>query len=398
MEDKKSKFSENFRLFKKYYFTKKFKVKDVHLEFNKTSEKGKVVFDKNGKDLVLEGSEQDFMELCFKLKSTIRNGKNEIVDISTTPAHDTNTYYKNMEVFTSKAKTDIKELVKDLDQGKGKISPDVDLKEGVISILKKDFENKHAKEILSNYFESIALLILRLKPIHILYEKIKKNLVKNESRFNKNIQLIDQIFKQALKSDSKITPILILDKKCIVDLEFLLRTVYETIKSIDQRWQKLYPSTGGVMEGKEAMKFIAGDYEKLFEVINDPLRDFTCLLNKNNEEVVLSSEEQILNFLKRKGFSDLVSTVDNDLRNASAHNSIDFSQKGKLLLYDGKHKKRRLLKVLKYQQVLDKYEKLSDLALATIFGYIMNLEVHYLFALDSPEFKFFVVENKPKQT
>ena len=44
----------------------------------------------------------------------------------------------------------------------------------------------------------------------------------------------------------------------------------------------------------------------------------------------------------------------------------------------------------------DEYEKIVDLVLAVCFSYIMNIEILFLRVLDSPDFKFFVVENKPK--
>jgi hypothetical protein len=396
----KEKHSQNFLHAKKYYFQDRLKIKEVKIKIekkeNKDSVKSKIVFDNVGEDLILEGDEQDFIEISFKLKSTIRDGKKEIIDISTTPAYDGNTYYENVDLFVTKGKTDIKETVSNLEKGIRNISPTTDLKDGIISILKNNYSNTNAKEILNNYFEAIALLILRLKPIHSGYETIKKRLVKNESRFNTYISNVDRIFKTALKMESTIKPILILDKKCKADIDFLLQKLADTIKSIDGRWRTLYPLTGGVMEGEEAIKFICGDYEKLFELVADPLKDFVLLLKTEDEEISLTSEEQIISFLKRKGFSALVSTIDNDLRNASAHNSIDYSEKGIVKLYDSRLKNRTLIKEIKYKNILEKYEKLNDLVIAITFGYILNLEVIYLRALDSPEFKFFVIENKPK--
>ena len=91
-------------------------------------------------------------------------------------------------------------------------------------------------------------------------------------------------------------------------------------------------------------------------------------------------------------FSALVSTIDNNLRNASAHNSIDYNIKRNVKLYDSKLKNRKLIKEIKYKNILEKYEKLNDLVIAIIFGYVMNLEVIYLLALDSLDFKFMLLK------
>lgn len=70
-----------------------------------------------------------------------------------------------------------------------------------------------------------------------------------------------------------------------------------------------------------------------------------------------------------------MSTIDNDLRNSAGHNSIDYSEKDKIKLYDGIHKKRKFIKEISYNDLISKYRKIVDLAFAIAFSYTMNIEV-----------------------
>lgn len=392
------KHSENFLQVKNLYFTEKKKIKSITFTFSKEkNSSAKFVFENEGEDIVIEGKEQDLVELSLQFQSTIRDGKKELVDLRTTPAYDSGTYYENVEYFIPKGFTDIKEISQRFTDGTAKINPDVDIKQGIVDILENNFDSSDAKEIITNYFESLSLHIFRLNPVLQIYNHVKKNLVKNSVRFNLYMTESDKIFKTSLKNEPVLNSVRILHSKCKADIDYLLLNFKNIINSIDLRWRELYKTTGGKMDGDKAMQFIVPDYARIYEIIKDVIIDFAILLKSESDEINLNSEEQVISFLKRRGYSNLVGTVDNDLRNGSAHSSIDYSsEKGFLLIYDNNTKNRKLIKKIQYSDVLKKYDSLSDLTLAALFSYMMNRELYYLWALDSPDFKFYVVENKPK--
>jgi hypothetical protein len=54
------KYSDGYTQVKKLYYQKKAKLKSANIEFNKGSAYAKLVFDDDGKDVTIEGSEPDF--------------------------------------------------------------------------------------------------------------------------------------------------------------------------------------------------------------------------------------------------------------------------------------------------------------------------------------------------
>jgi hypothetical protein len=159
----------------------------------------------------------------------------------------------------------------------------------------------------------------------------------------------------------------------------------------------MYKTTGGKLDGDKAMQYIVPDYARIFEIAKDVLVDFALMLKTDEDDIEINSEEQVIAFLKRKGYSNLVGTIDNDIRNGSAHSSIDYTSiKGKLIIYNSNKKNKREIKKVSFSDMLRKYDSLSDLTFAVLFSYLMSRELYYLWALDSPDFKFYVVENKPK--
>lgn len=391
--------SKNFIRVKKLYFEEKKKIKAVKLNFGGDSTNAKITFEDNGSDIVVSGPEGDLFDLATKFNSTIRNGEKEIVDISTTPAQDSNTYYENIDYFVPRGFKDIKEVSKKFYDGSAKINPSTNIHQAVEDILDNKFETSDAKEVINNYFEAISLFILKLKPIHEVYEQVKAKQTKNLPRFKAYMSASDKIFKESFENISILETIMLLKNNCTVDIRHLLTNFSTTIVNISRRWDKFYKVTGGKLEGEDAMQYIVSDYEKIFEIAKEIIIDFAIMLKTEEDEFDYNSEYQVISFLKRKGFSHLVGTIDNDLRNGSAHSSIDYTtEKGIIRIYDSNRKDRKLIKKLTYAEVLKKYDSLVDLAYAVLFSYLLNREVYYLKALDSPDFKFHVVENKPPES
>ena len=81
-EKNKSKHSDNFISVKKYYFEKRLKVKEItfsvtRLDNGNFDSQAKIVFDNNGEDIIIEGSEPDFVDLSHNFQSSFRDGKKE---------------------------------------------------------------------------------------------------------------------------------------------------------------------------------------------------------------------------------------------------------------------------------------------------------------------------------
>ncbi len=399
LNKKKSKHSDNFISVKKYYFENRLKIKEVKIsmtsldneEFNSQA---KIVFDNNGDDIIIEGSESDFVDFSLNFKSTFRDGKQELIDLATTPAKNPSTYYKNMEHFISGSKDSFRKTIEDLQSGNGKLPTDINFIQGINACLTNNYSNPNAKAILENYEETIGIMMLGLVPLHDSFEKIKSRVVVKESRFNSFMKESDEIFAKNLRSLSPLVAFRTLYKNCEVDTEFLLNSFVHTKKVIDIKLRSLYKETGGKLDGPIGIQNLIEEYIDIYEIIRPILRDMAILIRKNGDKVNLNSQDDIIRFLKVKKYKSLVGSIDIHLRNAGTHFSLDFNKKGVVKVFDSSTKRRKLIKNFKYDDIIDKHKKINELALALIFSYLMNERIICLFTIDSLDFKYYVVENK----
>lgn len=400
LEYKKSKHSDNFISVKKYYFENGLKVKKVEFSGNILANggfdyKSKIVFNNNGKDIIIEGSESDFVSLSLNFESTFREGRKELIDLATTPAKNSTTYHKNMEYFISGSQESLRKTIEDLRSGKGKLTEKIDFNQGINACLTNNYSNPNAKAILENYVETIGIMILGLIYLHDSFEKIKSRKVANENRYNSFINESDDIFAKNLRSLSPLIAFRTLYANCKVDTEFLLNNFVQTKENIDIRNRSLYKTTGGKLDGKIGIQNIIKEYIDIYEIIRPILKDLAFLIRKDGDKVDLNSQDDIILFLKQKKHQSLIGTIDIHLRNAGTHSSLDFTEKGIVKVYNNPTKSRILIKNFTYDDIIDKHKKINELALALIFSYIMNERLIWLFTIDSPDFKFYVGENKP---
>lgn len=399
-EKNKSKHSDNFISVKKYYFEKQLKVKEItfsvtRLDNGNFDSQAKIVFDNNGEDIIIEGSEPDFVDLSHNFQSSFRDGKKELIDLATTPSKNSTTYYKNIEYFISGSKDSLRKTIEDLQSGKGKIPTDINFVQGINACLANNYSDPNAIAILENYEETIGIMILGLMPLHDSFQKVKSRRVTKESRFNSFMKESDEIFAKNLRVLSPLVAFTTIYEKCKVDTEFLSINFAQTKKSIDIRWRSLYKETGGKLDGPIAIQNLINEYIDIYEIIKPILRDLAFLIKKNGDSVNLDSQDDIIRFLKIKKYNSLVGTIDVHLRNAGTHFSLDYTEKGVVKVFDSSAKSRKLIKNFRYDEIIDKHKKINELALALIFSYLMNERIIWLFTIDSPDFKFHVVENKP---
>lgn len=397
LEKKISKHSDNFKLVKKYYFTDKLKAKEVKFSLNELGDgasKAKIIFDNNGKDIIIEGSESDFIDCLLNFKSSFRDGKGILIDLVTTPAKNLTTFHKNMEYFISVSKDSLKKAIKDIQSGKGKLQTDKHFVQGINACLKNNYSDANAKKILENYLETIGLMIIGLIFLYESIEKVKSKILSNESRFNSFIKESNEIFSNNLSSLSPLVAFKTTNENCNTDTEFLLNNLVSTLEEIDLKYKSLYKETGGKLDGSMGTKILINKYRDIYEIIKPILRDLAFLVSKNGDDVNLNSQDDVIRFLKEKKYNSLVGTIDIFLRNGASHSSLDFSEKGVVKVYDNPTKTRKLIKNFKYDDIIDKNKKIKELALALIFSYLMNERIIWLLTIDSPDFKFYVAENK----
>ncbi len=388
--------SKNFVKLKKLLYQEGFMIKSFNVKFNRGVVSAKVLLEKDGKKELISGQEDDFVLLATNLKETIREGTKRIVDLTSLPVKSSSQYYKNMEYFlpNEKNKNPLKTAIQRIMNNTSKLPKNLNLKEGIIHCLKKDFENYHAKNMLKNYQDSKAFLIIQVPPIKSILEKLKKNKIKNIKSYEKYYKLCEDIFLKNIRNHPPLKAFKIMESKFKIDTNFLMKNFTEEMKSQGIKWDSLFKTFKGKMEGVEGIKNIMGEYSNIYEITNKLLRDLAYLLKDEQGSNDLNSDAKVMELLKEKGYEELVKDIEKDLRHGGIHKSIDYSTKGVIKIYDSPRKKRTLKKTLTYQEIIDKYNLLKDLTFALIITFILEEHIIILGVLESPDFKFFVIENK----
>lgn len=387
--------SENFIKVKKLHFEKGLPFTEVNIKFEKGGKSTAKI--KLGKKEEVEGDEPDLIELAWSIKSTIRDGKKKLVDLSSLPIKSGQKYYDNMDIFLKDSDPEgkIKKLVKEMVEDVTK-RPTFNLKKGIIDILNKKFDTSEAQEILSDYNSSKAYLLSQLALFNNPYQIIlkKRGYSKN---FNDFSEASDKIFREKIRSLPSIQALKTYDSICLVDIYFVVFNLSREMANQDQIWGALYKETGGKLSGEMGIHKKLSDYEVLYELTKDLLRDLAVILDKGARNVDVNNKEKVREFLTSQGYSSLVSFIEPHLRHGKAHVSVEYNGKtGEATIYDSVYKNRKVLIKKKYSEILDACKKMEELALALVLNHLVNELIILFMVLDSPDFKFFVVENKSK--
>ncbi|MDP2667043.1 MAG: hypothetical protein Q8P05_06100 [Candidatus Diapherotrites archaeon] len=394
-----SKNSADFVKAKKLYYVEKWAVTEVNIKFENVdgnqSISATMIFEKGGKTETIVSGEPDFVDMAFNFKTLYRDGETKIIDLSSTPIKNVANLYKNVEFFKDLSKDKVRELIGEIQSGKFLFPSGFNLRSTILDVLAKRFDNEHVKFLLANYNASLALQLAGMPLWYSSYQKMK-NAANDKGRFENFERIFSRVFRETLGEMPVIKAFLAKETKYKADRNLLLKNLGTEFSRHKERWDTYYKTTGGQMDGNAAVLHFLDDYANLFEIIKPSLQDMVSIVKEKNNEnnISLESDNQIAAYLKQKGFSDLVDPIDPILRNGRSHYALEQIEKGKLHIYNTKFKDRKLLKIYDIQDVIDKYMEFCDFARALVITDVLNDELLLLKALDSPDFKFFVIENK----
>ncbi len=388
--------SEDFINAKKLIYDGKFDITKVNINFTGPANPDKtkkdnatIVFAKNGDEKTISSEESDFIMLACHIQSTFRDGNKKLIEIK-----DTNKYYENVEHFIPKADNDIKEAVKRLKTGKHKIPPNFNLYNSFAKLINKEFKDDEVRLLVKNYFEVVGTQIITLESVYKHFELVKQKLLSNNQRFKAFMEKIDKIIRENVLNHNPLKSVEIFVTMSKTDAELLIKNITHLEKTSFERWKALSNNGKQGIEGKSAAKYMVDDYNDYFEILQKILRDLAVFINSNTKDFEsVDTFYQIDSIFKKNGYSDLVSPIVVKLRHSGTHWDIDYSNKGKVSIYDTHSKDKKLIFEIDYKKLIEKTQKLRDLTWAAFFSYYMWREIIFFRCLDSPELKFYLVEN-----
>lgn len=385
---------------KKLIYVEKFEIinVDIHIYGPANIDKSKkdnatIIFKKGDSEKIISSKEPDFIMLAWHIKSTIRECKKQLVEVK-----DTNKYYSNIELLIPKKDNNIKDNIKEavirLKRGKGQLSPKFNLYDSFFNLINRKFQEDNVKVLLKNYFEVIASEIITMENISQIHEGIKKNRICNKQRYEAFMKKSDDVMRKYLLCFSPLETVRVYISFSTIDVELLIKGLAHLEKTSTERWKKLSNNGKDGIEGTMAAKYMVDDYNDFFELLQKMLKDLAIFINKTTKNFeVIDNYYKIETVLKKNGYSDLVSPIIVKLRHAGTHWDIDYRKKGNVIIYDTRSKTRKQIYDISYEKLFDKTKKLRDLTWAIFFSYFMWREIIFFRCLESPELKFYLIEN-----
>ncbi|MFA5406750.1 MAG: hypothetical protein WC307_05325 [Candidatus Nanoarchaeia archaeon] len=390
--------SKDFNDAKKLIYLDKFEVTAVNVEIIGPANKDKskksfamISFKKEGIIKEIRSEEDDFISLAFSIKDTIRNGEKKLIEIK-----DTNKYYDNIDLLLPKnkdVKKDIEDAINQINEGKSPLIKGFNLYDTFKKLVNNEFGDAKVKLLLTNYFEVIASQIINIKRLKDVFEQTKHNQIKNIDEFESFTKSVDDITNKYILNYSPIESLTFYIKNSKIDAELLINNFIELEATISKKWSALTKGGTEGVEGESAAKFILDDYSDYFEISQKILTDLAVFINeKVNRFETINSFYRIKVVLAENGFSNIVKLITEKLRHSATHWSIDYSKKGKVLVYDTISRERKLLFEKTYEDLINSFNVIKNLTRALFFSYLMNREIIFFRVLDSLDLKFLLIE------
>lgn len=363
----------------------KFEIKRAKLE-DDFDTKATIIFSLGNNSIEIVSSEPDFIQFAGSLQLSYRNGKRKLMEIK-----DTNKYYKNMHHFISEKGDAVSESIKMIQEGKGKLPKEFDLEKAIFLVLDGKFDSQEVRSLTENYFEVIANEILKMQFILYHFELFKKK-TGNIARFEDFSSTADKVIQENLMILHPLKSIEVYRSASKADLDLIAINLSSFLKTSGATWNGLSSFGKTPIEGQIAARTMIKEYQDFFELSQKMLRDLALIVGYKNGKSSIGSYNEIENILKPK-YAILVASVDELLRHCGVHIDIDLSEKGIIKLIDSRGSKPRIVKIISYEELIEKKQKIMDLTYALFFSTVMCRTLLFFRALDSPDLKFRVIEN-----
>lgn len=395
--------TEAYKQLKTLYHEENLNITELNIEINQSGEEpeeyGEVVFeDEDGDKTKITGTEHDFVIALFSIKNTVRQGEKKLIDLAETPVGDTEGYYDNIEHFVPRRgdpdRSNIEIGMEQL-QEEGADVPKLSIIDGLDAAVELDLENDNLIKIVRNYHKVLALQYLELRDSKEQLDDVKKKLPQNQARFENYFELTEEILSDGYLRGDAFSDYRDYRDVTISDIEFIVSRMRDVMVKTSEEW-RAFSGGGGTIENELAFPRILEEYHQCFELLRDPLRDLAATIQHSGEtgDVELSDTVDVIRFLKRQGYSNLVGTVELDLRRGPAHMSHEIDDDdGVVRIYNSRGRSRSVKNEIGFGDLVDKQKKIRDLLTGIALAFHQTEQVLEFRFLQSPDFAFRIVEN-----
>jgi len=384
--------SEEFRQFKRLYYQEELPIKTLNIQVSdaESGAKTTVIFEDGESEIEISSTSEDFVKATMTVNKTVREGEEQLVDLSDTPVEDNKGYYENADLFLSDSDDPIGDAVERIMNGEVTPPSDVNLHEALDASLDLDFTNTHLKNVVKSYYECIALQLINLKKYQENFEKHKSRLPITASRVMEYHEIAESILRLEFLTRSAKEGYESYRNYCISDIMFL-STKWKDLRSHNEReWEALHEREGGSVEGSFGLFRLLNEYSSFFELIRDPFIDLASVIEGEKVQDVNDSIEVLTDSEHKK----LVEPAVPELRHGPAHFSIEFDDdSGYVKVFDKRARRGNLNKKISYDEALEYYYKMRDLMVAVFYAFVLTEECLVFEYLKSSDFKFRIIEN-----
>ncbi|WP_121820578.1 hypothetical protein [Halostella salina] len=395
--------SEAYKQLKTLYHEGDLNVTELNIEIDQSGQEpeeyGEVVFeDEDGEETKIAGTEHDFVIALFSIKSTVRQGEEKLIDLAETPVGDTEGYYDNIEHFVPRGgdpdRSNIEIGMEQLQEEEEDV-PKLSIIDGLDAAVELDLENDNLIKIVQNYHKVLALQYLELRDSKEQFDEIKTELPQNQARFENFSELTEEILSDGYLRGDAFSDYRDYRDVTISDIEFIVSRMRDVMMKTSEEW-RAFSGGGGTIDSELAFPRILEEYHQCFELLRDPLRDLAATIQHADGagSVELSDTVDVIRFLKRQGYSNLVGTVELDLRRGPAHMSHDIDDEdGVVRIYNSRGRSRSVKNEIGFGDLVDKQKKMRDLLTGIALAFHQTEQVLEFRFLQSPDFAFRIVEN-----
>lgn len=422
--------SPEFQEYKRLYHEEHQSIKNASI----TDGTGTVVFEDpaDGSKTTVTGDAEDFIHAIWAIKNTVRDGEDELIDVTDTPAGSIEQYYDNMEPFLpdDTGRDPEEEMHREVQQiltGE-KTLCEVDLHPALDAAVNRDMENPELHGVIEDYYTVRASQLIYLKAFSELFESLPRDVIFDYDRFMRAYSDMEDILRKEYLTKSPERAYEEYRNQCNSDIEKLTEQLLGERSLSKKEWRGLLTGTGGShsdadgvtiemidrefigqedipdhahgeVDGETAIRRVLKEYAYYYETVEIPFRDLVATLQGEGGDVELESTGAVMEWLD--GNDDLPWTwaVVPEFRNGASHLGVETdNENGRVRVYESKERDREPTRELSYADVREVYRGFVDVVMAAVWAFTLTDQMLQFEYLQSRDFMFTVIENLPPET
>lgn len=392
-----------YKRFKYLYLGEDYDVVDLNID----EDCGECTFKTEDGEAEVRGNNQQFLDLLSSMVKIKKEGEYKYVDIEDYPVDSKQLFSENLKLFEASDDHPVQEAVQRINNGSVELPEGFDLIEGVECIIESDFDNAYANYIINNYHVAVAISKSQEDNISKLTSQYEKN-ANNTIRYKSYVRTISKIlylrymsiapdaglkhWRQSCKND-----LLHSGEQVSSDFSYNRESARSMAKddiSTDGPIVKLLSvkdkSSFGGLEAEMGLRKIAKEYSSILESVKPLLKDLLMAIDPSIDRSEITGLYNIKEALSDSDYSFFRYAIEPQLRHGASHSSIQINEDAhKVVIYDQNEADPSIEKEMSYDEVVNTFNQLEDLAAALLHVFIHAEYKIIRRFLDSEEFTYY---------